>query len=165
MNTFAEQEVEGTLRFLARETGGTALVNSNRSVALAKTSADVSSYYWLGFTPAWQGDDRSHKVKIEVTRRGPRSPLAEQLPRPLEEGRGLDGGRERPPFRRLPGDLAPAHEAGTPIRKRRGTVEIPMTLGLPAGLFSTVPHDGKLAAQLELRIAASDSTATAPTCR
>jgi VWFA-related protein len=156
LNTFAEQEVEGTLRFLARETGGTALVNSNRSVALAKTSADVSSYYWLGFTPAWQGDDRSHKMKIEVTRRGlevrSRNSFLD-LSKKAEVSMAVESALL---FGGFPGTSPLPMKLGTPIRKRRGTVEIPMTLGLPAGLFWTIAHDGKLAAHLELRIVASD---------
>jgi VWFA-related protein len=158
LNTFAEQEVEGSLRFLARETGGTALVNSNRTVALARTSSDVSSYYWLGFTPAWQRNDKSHRVKIEVARPGlavrSRTGFLD-LSQKAEVSMAVESALL---FGGFPGTSPLPLKLGTPVRKRRGTVEIPMTLGLPAGLFTTVPHDGKLAAQLELRIAASDES-------
>ncbi|HSK76209.1 MAG TPA: VWA domain-containing protein [Thermoanaerobaculia bacterium] len=157
VNSFPEQEVEGSLRFLARETGGTPLVNSNRNVALARTSSDVSSYYWLGFAPAWQRDDQRHKVKVEVRRRGldvrSRTGFLD-LSKKAEVSMAVESALL---FGGLPGTAPLPLKLGTPVRKRRGTVEIPMTLGIPASLFTTVPHEGQMAAQLELRFAASDA--------
>ncbi|HKV10800.1 MAG TPA: VWA domain-containing protein [Thermoanaerobaculia bacterium] len=157
VNSFPEQEVEGSLRFLARETGGTALVNSNRIVALAKTSSDVSSYYWLGITPAWQRDDQRHKVKVEVRRPGlevrSRTGFLD-LSKKAEVSMAVESALL---FGGFPGTAPLPLKLGTPVRKRRGTVEIPMTLGIPASLFTTVPHEGQMAAQLELRFAASDN--------
>jgi VWFA-related protein len=69
-STFEEQEIEGTLLFLARETGGKPLLNGNRALALAAPAADTRSYYWLGFSPGWRGDDRGHKVQVKVLRNG-----------------------------------------------------------------------------------------------
>lgn len=156
VNSFPEQEIEGSLCFLARETGGTALVNSNRTVALARTSSDISSYYWLGFAPAWQRDDQRHKVKVEVRRPGldvrSRTGFLD-LSKKAEVSMAVESALL---FGGFPGTSSLPLKLGTPVRKRRGTVEIPMTLGIPASLFTTVPHEGKMAAQLELRFAASD---------
>jgi VWFA-related protein len=62
-----EQEIQYTLEFIAGETGGRALLNSARADAFETARTDTRSYYWLGFTPSWQGDDRYHEVKIELT--------------------------------------------------------------------------------------------------
>src|SRR6185436_18402167 len=32
--------------------------------------ADSGSYYWLGFSPAWKGDDRGHRITVEALRPG-----------------------------------------------------------------------------------------------
>ena len=69
-DTFREQETEGTLYYLAKQTGGKPLLNGNREIALAGASADTRSYYWLGFTPDWQKDGKSHRVTVEMTKKG-----------------------------------------------------------------------------------------------
>ncbi|HSK76208.1 MAG TPA: VWA domain-containing protein [Thermoanaerobaculia bacterium] len=155
-SSFGEQEIEGTLRFLAQETGGTPLVNNNRSVALAKTSEDLSSYYWLGFSPTWKGDDKRHKVDVKVTRPGlevrSRTGFLDLSKKAgvsmMAESALLFGG--------FPGSLELPMRLGTPVKTKRGTIEIPVTLGLPASLLTLVPNEGKIAAELELRVAASD---------
>ncbi|HKV10801.1 MAG TPA: VWA domain-containing protein [Thermoanaerobaculia bacterium] len=154
-STFAEQEIEGSLRFLAQETGGTALVNNNRIAALAKTNEDISSYYWLGFTPAWKKDDKRHKVDVKVTRPGlsvrSRTGFLDLSKKAevsmMVESALLFGG--------FPGSVPMPVRLGEAVKTKKG-LEIPVTLGLPASILTLVPHDGKLAAELELRVAASD---------
>jgi hypothetical protein len=68
--TEREMETEATLIELARETGGRALINSQRLRALDEVRADTSSYYWLGFTPDRRHDDRDYEIRVEVSRRG-----------------------------------------------------------------------------------------------
>ena len=53
---------------LARPTGGAVLAVAKRD-AFAQLSHWSSSYYSLGFTPAWKGDDRRHVVSVETVRR------------------------------------------------------------------------------------------------
>ncbi|HSF39379.1 MAG TPA: VWA domain-containing protein [Thermoanaerobaculia bacterium] len=155
-SSFAEQEIEGSLRFIAQETGGTPLVNNNRSVALAKTSEDLSSYYWLGFSPTWKGDDKRHKVDVKVTRPGlqvrSRTGFLDLSKKAgvsmMVESALLFGG--------FPGSVELPMRLGTPVKTKRGTIEIPVTLGLPASLLTLMPNEGKVAAELELRVVASD---------
>jgi VWFA-related protein len=154
-SSFAEQEIEGSLRFIAQETGGTPLVNNNRSVALAKTSEDLSSYYWLGFSPTWKGDDKRHKVDVKVTRPGlevrSRTGFLD-----LSKKAGVSMMVESALlFGAFPGSLELPMRLGAPVKTKRG-LEIPITLGLPASLLTLVPNEGKVAAELELRVAASD---------
>ena len=59
-----------TMATMAAATGGKAAINSNRMVALERLVEDSSSYYLLGFSPAWRGDDRRHAVKLTVKRPG-----------------------------------------------------------------------------------------------
>ena len=51
-----ETELHDSLRYLARETGGRALINGQRMEPLSQVSDDTRSFYWLGFTPNRSGD-------------------------------------------------------------------------------------------------------------
>ncbi len=64
---FLEGEVHNTMQFVAVETGGMALINSQRVTALSEAAADLDNYYWVSFTPDWQGDDERHSIRIETT--------------------------------------------------------------------------------------------------
>ena len=64
---FLEGEVHNTMQFVAVETGGMALINSQRVTALSEAAADLDNYYWVSFTPDWQGDDERHFIRIETT--------------------------------------------------------------------------------------------------
>lgn len=155
-NSFGEQEIEGSLRFLAEETGGTPLVNTNRTVALAKASADISSYYWLGFSPTWKGDDKRHKVDVDVRRPGlevrSRNSFLD-LSKKASVSMMVESALL---FGAFPGSVSMPVKLGAPVKTKRGTIEIPVTLGLPASIMTVIPHEGKFAAELELRVAASD---------
>ena len=59
-----------TMAIMAAATGGKASINSNRMVALERLVEDSSSYYLLGFSPTWRGDDRRHSIKLAVKKPG-----------------------------------------------------------------------------------------------
>jgi VWFA-related protein len=59
-----ERKSELGMELLARFTGGQAILNSARLTALGRVMEDTSSYYWLGFTPQWKGDDHQHRIKV-----------------------------------------------------------------------------------------------------
>jgi VWFA-related protein len=152
----AEQEIEGSLYFLAEETGGKPMLNSNRTAALANASADTRSYYWLGFSPTWQRNDKRHDIKVEVRRPGLKVRSRDNfldLSRKAEVSMKVESALL---FGSFPGALPMPMRLGTPVRTKRNQLEIPVTLGLPADIITAVPLDGKYAAQLELRFAASD---------
>ncbi len=65
-----DNAIDYTLAVMAKATGGKASLNSNRLAALERLIEDSASYYLLGFSPTWRGDDRQHKIELEVARRG-----------------------------------------------------------------------------------------------
>ncbi|MEE8524739.1 MAG: VWA domain-containing protein, partial [Thermoanaerobaculia bacterium] len=65
-----ELEVHTTFDILAEETGGEALIDGARLTAFDRVIEDTRSYYWLGFVPDWQGDDKDHKIRIDVLQPG-----------------------------------------------------------------------------------------------
>jgi VWFA-related protein len=162
----SEQEVEGSLHYLAKQTGGKAILNSNRALALASAKEDTRSFYWLGFSPSWQRNDKSHDVKLE-TRRGDlrvrtRSGFLD-LSRKAEVTMKVESALL---FGNPPDGLQMPMKVGTPARSKVGEVEIPLTLALPVDVMTVLPEGNKFAAHLELRFAASDAsgnTAEIPT--
>jgi VWFA-related protein len=152
-----QQEIHESLDFLAKETGGKALVNSNRTLALATASADTRSFYWLGFSPTWKHDDKPHQIRLEPVRKDltirSRSGFLD-LSRQAEVSMKVESALL---FGNLPGAQPMPMKLGTLVRSRRGETEVPITLGLPVSLMTVVPVNGKYAVKLELRFAASDS--------
>lgn len=150
-----EQEVEGSLKFIAEETGGRALLNSARGTALTAAAEDVRSYYWLGFTPTWQRDDTRHKVEVAVLRPGltvrSRNSFLD-LSRKAEVSLRLESALL---LGSLPDAVAMPIRLGTPVKSKAG-LEIPITLGLPVSILTILEQNGKFLAHLELRGAAAD---------
>jgi VWFA-related protein len=151
-----EQELEASLHFLAQQTGGRPLLDGDRNVALASTAADVRSFYWLGFVPSWRGDDRTHRIEVQVRRPGLRVRSRTgflDLSRQAEVTMRLESALLLGTF---PGALPMPMKLGPAQRTRRGQIEVPVTLGLPVDLMTVVPVDRQYAVKLELRFAASD---------
>ena len=63
-----------TLRRIAADTGGRAIVNTNDPTEqLEGVMADASAYYLIGYTPTRRGNDgKFHEIKVRVKRRGVR---------------------------------------------------------------------------------------------
>jgi hypothetical protein len=167
-----DSELEGTLLYLARETGGQPLLNGNRELALSRTGDDTRSYYWLGFTPAWQRDDGSHTVKVEMVPRGLKARSRRgflDLSRPAEVAMKIESALL---FGELPDGKPLGVHLGAPVKARGkglGVTEIPLTLDIPASAVTLLPAaDGQYRGQAELRIAALDdqgNQSTAPPLR
>jgi VWFA-related protein len=151
-----EQEIHSSLQFVANQTGGKALFNAQRGQSLTAAAADTRSYYWLGFTPPFKGDDVRHKVTVEAQRPG----LTVR-----SRGNYLDLSRRGEVSLRVesamlfgspPGAEKLPVQLGEPVRAGRREVELPVTITIPTTAITTVPLNGKFAAELELRVAALD---------
>lgn len=58
---------QDSLRFLASNTGGLAVVNTNDVAGgLERIRSDLYTYYSLGYTVSSSGQDRVHRVKVEI---------------------------------------------------------------------------------------------------
>ncbi|HEX4960041.1 MAG TPA: VWA domain-containing protein [Thermoanaerobaculia bacterium] len=139
---------------LARLTGGTAVAEFDNHVFRAVVE-DSGTYYWLGFTPSWKADDRSHRMVVEPQRSGlsVRSRYGFADPSKVREaalkteGLLLFGGTD--PNRRLVVKL------GAPHRKGR-ELEVPVTLAVPAELLATTQQGKGYLASAALTMAAVD---------
>ncbi|HET9210457.1 MAG TPA: VWA domain-containing protein [Thermoanaerobaculia bacterium] len=152
-----EQEHEATLLYVAQQTGGKALLNSQSAQLLQVAAADTRSYYWLGFTPAWQGNDKVHKVKLSVLPKGltvrSRTGFLD-LSRKAENSLIVESAMM---FGNSPDVIPMAIKLGAPVASGRREMEVPVSLAIPVDAITFVPVNGKQTAELELRVAAVDS--------
>ena len=153
-----EHLAHDTLKFLADETGGEALINSERDIAFELVVADTRSYYWLGFNPNRQEDDESHDIKIEVRDKSLN----------VRSRRGfLDFSRQSEStmmvesslfFGNPPTTYPLALHFGRPSKAGRGKVKIVLTVGIPMDHVTLIPTQGRLVADLEIRVTVMDSS-------
>lgn len=152
-----EQEHEASLQWVAQQTGGRALLNSMANEALNTAESDTRSYYWLGFTPSWQGNDKRHKVEVSVTHPGFKVRYREDfldLSRKAEVSMQVESAMM---FGNGP-DAAPLLiKMGQPVASGRREMDLPVTLGIPAQALAFVPVNGKYTAEVELRVSAVDA--------
>jgi VWFA-related protein len=151
-----ENNTQYALHHVARETGGRALLNVGRLEALERAAAATRTYYWIGFTPAWKGDDRRHRVEVEVRREGLRV---------ASRSGYLDTSRAREVsmavesvllFGSGPGVRPLALEVGRPEKTSRGRMRVPLRFELPVAEITFLPAGATRVADLELRVAAVD---------
>lgn len=151
-----ENNVQYTLESVSRETGGEALLNSQRDKALSTAAADTRSYYWIGFTPSWTGSDSEHKVSVETRIEGlkarSRSGYVDFSTRRetsmMVESVLLFG--DRPGIGELPVEIGASEKAFG------STMKVPVTLHIPLESLTLLPDGERYNAEVELRIAALD---------
>lgn len=151
-----ENNAHYALQYVARETGGRALVNADRRDALERAAGDTRSYYWLGFVPDWQGDDSRHRVETEIRRPGLR----------VRSRAGyLDFSRQREVsmavesvlmFGAGPDVRDLKLEIGAPKKTGMNTMQVTIRLAVPVDALTLLPVGDQKVAELELRVAAID---------
>ncbi|MDX1382572.1 MAG: VWA domain-containing protein [Thermoanaerobaculia bacterium] len=152
-----ENASHASLDFLARETGGDAMINSQRDDFFTRVVEDTRSYYWLGFSPQRSGDDSSHDIEVQVLRKGMRvrsrdsyldfSRQSEQTM--MVESALLFGD----PPSATPLDL----RFGRPERKS-GKMHVPLEVSIPLDEVAMLPiGDDLYGADLEVRISVMDT--------
>jgi hypothetical protein len=147
-------QVQQSLEFVAKETGGRALLNSKRVDVLNTAATDTTSYYWLGFTPDRKRDDKRHEVKVTLSKAGLTVRTRDNffdLSRSSEVSMQVESAIL---FGNPAGTSGMPIKLGKPVAAGRGTMEVPITLALPVDRFTVLPVAGKYAAELELRAAA-----------
>jgi len=145
---------------LAHETGGTALLESNKpELLLADLARDLTTYYSLGFAPTAADAGRPHTIAITTTRPGlhvrHRSAWEPLGPEQRLTARVLAalalGGEETNPLRaRL--------TTGTPRRTDDGSFELPLALEVPASALALVPEGERRHGSVRVLLAVADAS-------
>ncbi len=151
-----ENQLHDSLDFIARQTGGTPLLNGNSLHALEKATSDTRSFYWLGFTPNRQGDDIRHRIKVESVRPGLTVRFRDSfkdLSKSTEVSLMVESALF---FGNPPGSESMPVQVGAIKPAARREISVPLTLAIPVDAITMLAIDGKYKAQLELRAAAVD---------
>lgn len=150
------QDERSTLVYMAEATGGEAILGGARAEALERVVTDTRSYYWIGFTPHWQGDDSSHKVRLtsrvkglDVRTRTSFSDLSRETEVTMMVESTLMLGD---PPTSIPLGVA----LGEPKKAGRGKVLVPLRIMVPLGALTFLPGEDEWVAETELRIAVLD---------
>jgi VWFA-related protein len=152
------ENLQEPLRYVARTTGGIAILNTNRAAPqLERVGEDFKSYYSLGYHAPEAGRGRYHKIDVKVKRKG-------------LEVRHRDGYRDRTaearmsdsttaallfPFERNPLGISIAFGEQTAREDRLFVVAVQVRI--PIGKLALVPHGETSEARLRLFIAAIDA--------
>ena len=148
-----EGEVELHLLRLAEATGGRALINGQREVAMRRTLEDTGNYYWLGYSPSWERNDKQHQVRVEVLRPGLVSRSRQSF---------KDLSRRAEVTMMVESNLlfsTPLSEhslevtLGEPKKAGRRKIELPISLKIPLDDVVMLPVARGFEARLELRVA------------
>lgn len=151
-----EDQIHASLLFLADETGGEAMINSQRDHAFDRVVDDTRSYYWLGFTPERSANDASHDIKVEVLRPGLRV---------RSRGSYLDFSRESEItmmvessllFGSPPSTTPLELHFGKPEKSGMGKITLPLEVGIPLDEVTLLPVGNRFASQLEVRVTVMD---------
>ena len=148
--------LQDTLFRLASQTGGRAWAGNPRRDVLALVAEDTRSYYWLGFTPTWKGDDEAHAVVVKVLRRGMevRSRRGfKDLSRRSEVTHMIESALL---FGERQGALPLEVELGAMAPGRKDTVRVPLRIKVPLDLVTLVERGKRFEGELELRVALLD---------
>ena len=155
---FQEQQIHQTLEFIARETGGEALINSRRVEAFSSTVADTRSYYWLGFAPSREWDDKRHDIRVKV---GDRQFRVRSRTGYLDTSQRSEVNMAVESallFGNAPGYGSLDASAGAAVATKRNRMEVPLEVSIPLDQVTFLPVDDRWASELELRIAIVDES-------
>lgn len=153
--------IQSSIRFMAEETGGFSIINTNNFTPLLDRMAeDFTNYYSLGFQPNTSGvAGRYHTIKVQLKNKTKGVNL-----------RFREGYRDRPVSTRMADSALAALNFGyarNPLevevssgrqeRQENGQYMVPVLVKIPLGKVVFLPTEGVHRARLRLYIAAKDT--------
>jgi VWFA-related protein len=156
LSTPWDRNVNDTMAFVARETGGKLLFNTLRTSAFTRIAADTRSYYGLGFTPAWKADGGNHRISVEVLRPGLKARNRSSF---TDLSRGEMAGLKRDSLL-LFGVTSQVEtvqvETGKPAWAGIGQIKVPVTLNVPARMLTPLAVEGGSVLRARLSMTSRD---------
>ena len=151
-----ENNVHASLNFLARETGGEALINARSRRALEDAAEDTRSYYWLGFTVRRQANGRRYDIEVDVLKPGLRARTRQGFTDLSQEAEIQMAAEGLLLFGNPPDSLPLELRFGEPKRARRGIVRIPLEVGFTLDEIQFIPLAGRQEAEVQVAITVMD---------
>jgi VWFA-related protein len=140
---------------VAKQTGGR-VANSLKQDVFRQVVADSGSYYWLGFTPSWQANDRSHSIRVESKRPGVTVRARTGFP---DLSKRTENARKAESVLLFGGDKDDRRLTillGKTKPRGRREVEVPITLGVPVEALALTPSGRGYVAEAPLAVVALD---------
>ncbi len=153
-----ENQIHAGLQYLAGQTGGLVFLDEKRALAFETVAEDTRSYYWLGFAPEREWDDRAHELRVEVRGSGLTARARSGF---LDSSRQADvrmAVESALLFGSPSGHEGLKLEVGEFRRTDRGRMETPLIVWIPLAEMDFLPAGNQQVARLELRIAVSDES-------
>jgi len=151
-----QQEVQYTLNFLAAETGGLAFIDQARQKAFDSAVSDTRSYYWLGFTPDRDWDNRRHDVEVALRQGGFRVRSRKDYLDASQQHEVTMALESSLLFGSPPGTGELGLKIGEPKKAGRNRMEVPITVLIPLSEVTFLPDGKEQVTQLELRVVVRD---------
>ena len=133
---FLEGEVHNSLHFVSEETGGFALINGDRVHALTEVGADAASYYSLGFTPEWHGENQNHQIEIRARDETLRARVRATYPDLDKEEQVAMSVRSSLLFGASKSDNDLMVSIGQPEKEKRKIFNVPVTVTIPVSALT-----------------------------
>lgn len=145
------------LRFLARQTGGLAMLDASRDRAFGETAEDTRTYYWLGFEAPRDQNDKLHDIKVRLPgRRGLRVRTRKHyldMSRSTEVTMLVEGALV---FDDSPGKDVLDARFGTPRKAGFRKISVPVEVSIPLDDVQLLPMDGRWMNELEFLVTLID---------
>lgn len=159
IDSIRTRNLQSTLQLLAEQTGGEAIINTNRVADdLTRVANDFRTYYSIGYTPGHSGDGRFYRIDVKL----------------VDGGRGWsvrhrEGYRDKPaeaqmsdgvlaalnfPYYSNPLGLELSFDEG--VRRDDGNHLVPVTVRIPYRSLTLVPRGDAYEAKARLFLAAMD---------
>ena len=154
------QNLQSPLLFLAEETGGFAMINTNDfTKGMEKMAGDFDTYYSLGFVPSGEAVGRYHRIKVELKekQRGIRLRHREGYRDKPVDTRMSDGALAALHFGQHENELGIELAKGTETRHESGQFLVPVTVKVPIGKLTFLESQEMQRGRIRLWVAAKDS--------
>ena len=146
------------LQLMAEETGGKAIINTNRFLPdLLEMGSDFENYYSLGFSPQTAGDGQYHDIEVKL-----KSPKGKKIRHrsgyrhKSTESQMIEGTLSALNLDLQDNPLRAEVRFGLPKRRSDGNFDIPIHLQVPFDQLTLLEQDGTYYGQLRVWFAAKD---------
>lgn len=153
------QNTQASLQLLAEETGGKAILNTNRVLGpLEDVAKDFRTYYSLGYTPGHSGSGRYYQIEVKLKDKSRNLVVRHRAgyrdkPAQTQMNDGVLAALKFPYYSN-PLDLELTFDTGTP--REDGNVLVPVNVRVPLRSLTLVPHGANYEAAAKLYLAAMD---------
>lgn len=163
-DTTRQQNLQVPLRFMAAETGGKAILNTNAVFdALEQVAEDFTHYYSLGYQPAHFGDGRYYRLDVKLKDdKGVRVRHREGY-RDLSTDRRMNDGTYAAlyyNYQNNPLDVELDFDRSE--RRDDGFYHVPIQVRVPIGKLALLPREDTYEGRLRVWVGAMDDRGTSP---